>query len=36
VMQGIRAAIATGEFEDFRRSTVEGWVKGDIAPVVAG
>jgi queuine tRNA-ribosyltransferase len=32
LMQGIRAAIAAGEFEDFRRSTLEEWNRGDIAP----
>ena len=36
LMQGMRAAIATGEFEDFRRSTQEGWRRGDIAPATAG
>jgi queuine tRNA-ribosyltransferase len=33
LMQGIRAAIAAGEFEDFRRSTLEEWGRGDIAPL---
>src|ERR1043166_5411002 len=33
LMQGIRAAIAAGEFEDFRRGTLEEWAKGDIAPL---
>jgi queuine tRNA-ribosyltransferase len=33
LMQGIRAAIAAGTFEDFRRSTLEGWHRGDIAPI---
>jgi queuine/archaeosine tRNA-ribosyltransferase len=28
-MQGIRAAIAAGEFEDFRRRTREDWAGGD-------
>ena len=36
LMQGMRAAIAAGEFEDFRGNTLEGWRKGDIAPVTAG
>ena len=31
LMRDIRAAIAAGEFEDFRRGTVEEWAKGDIA-----
>jgi queuine tRNA-ribosyltransferase len=31
LMQGIRAAIAAGEFEDFRRNTLEEWGRGDIA-----
>jgi queuine tRNA-ribosyltransferase len=29
LMQGIRAAIAAGEFEDFRRSRREDWARGD-------
>jgi queuine tRNA-ribosyltransferase len=29
LMQGIRAAIAAGEFEDFRRRTREDWAGGD-------
>ncbi len=33
LMQGSRAAIAAGKFDDFRASTREGWVRGDIAPV---
>src|ERR1041385_2936660 len=33
LMQVIRAAIAAGEFEDFRRGTLEEWAKGDIAPL---
>ncbi|MBV9562264.1 MAG: tRNA guanosine(34) transglycosylase Tgt, partial [Bradyrhizobium sp.] len=33
LMQGIRAAIAAGEFEDFRRTTQEDWSRGDIAPI---
>src|ERR1051326_2305197 len=33
LMQGIRAAVAAGEFEDFRRGTLEEWSKGDIAPL---
>jgi queuine tRNA-ribosyltransferase len=36
LMQGIRAAIAVGEFDDFRRSTLEEWERGDIAPLSAG
>src|SRR5215471_5402677 len=32
LMQGIRAAIAAGEFDDFRGSTLEEWSRGDIAP----
>ncbi|MET0219039.1 MAG: tRNA guanosine(34) transglycosylase Tgt [Tardiphaga sp.] len=32
LMQGIRAAIAAGTFEEFRASTKEGWARGDIAP----
>jgi queuine tRNA-ribosyltransferase len=35
LMQDIRAAIAAGEFDDFRRSTLEEWEGGDIAPVSA-
>jgi queuine tRNA-ribosyltransferase len=35
LMQGIRAAIAAGEFEDFRRSTLAEWERGDIAPMSA-
>jgi len=31
LMQDIRAAIAAGEFDDFRRSTLAEWSKGDIA-----
>jgi queuine tRNA-ribosyltransferase len=30
LMRGMRAAIAAGRFEDFRRSTVEGWREGDL------
>jgi queuine tRNA-ribosyltransferase len=33
LMQDIRAAIAAGEFDDFRRGTLEEWSKGDIAPL---
>ena len=29
LMQGIRAAIAAGEFEDFHCSTVEDWARGE-------
>ncbi|OYU90726.1 MAG: tRNA guanosine(34) transglycosylase Tgt [Bradyrhizobiaceae bacterium PARB1] len=32
LMQGIRAAIENGNFEDFRAQTKEGWARGDIAP----
>jgi queuine tRNA-ribosyltransferase len=35
LMQGIRAAIAAGEFEDFRRGTLAEWERGDIAPMTA-
>jgi queuine tRNA-ribosyltransferase len=35
LMQGMRAAIAAGEFEDFRRSTYEDWRRGDLTPVNA-
>jgi queuine tRNA-ribosyltransferase len=35
LMQGMRAAIAAGEFEDFRGSTLEEWRRGDIAPISA-
>ena len=31
LMQGIRAAIATGTFQEFRERTREGWARGDIA-----
>jgi queuine tRNA-ribosyltransferase len=31
LMQGIRAAIAGGRFEDFRLATKEQWKRGDIA-----
>jgi queuine tRNA-ribosyltransferase len=30
LMQGIRAAIAEGRFDDFRREAKEGWAKGDL------
>ncbi len=33
LMQGSRAAIAAGKFDDFRASTREGWARGDIAPI---
>jgi queuine tRNA-ribosyltransferase len=33
LMQGMRAAIAAGNFADFRSITREGWVRGDIAPL---
>jgi queuine tRNA-ribosyltransferase len=29
LMQGVRAAIAAGEFEDFHRNTVEDWARGE-------
>ena len=29
LMQGIRAAIAEGRFEDFRAATQEQWQRGD-------
>jgi queuine tRNA-ribosyltransferase len=32
LMLGIRNAIATGTFEDFRTKTRAGWARGDIAP----
>jgi queuine tRNA-ribosyltransferase len=35
LMQGIRAAIAAGEFADFRRRTLAEWERGDIAPMSA-
>jgi len=35
LMQGSRAAIAAGNYDDFRSITREGWVRGDIAPNVA-
>lgn len=31
LMQGIRAAIENGSFEEFRAQTREGWARGDIA-----
>jgi queuine tRNA-ribosyltransferase len=30
LMQGIRAAISEGRFEDFRLATKEQWKRGDI------
>jgi queuine tRNA-ribosyltransferase len=33
LMQGMRAAIAAGEFEDFRRGTLAEWERGDVAPM---
>lgn len=33
LMQGMRAAIAEGNFADFRSMTREGWVRGDVAPL---
>jgi queuine tRNA-ribosyltransferase len=32
LMQGIRAAIEAGQFEDFRRRTMDGWRQGDLPP----
>jgi queuine tRNA-ribosyltransferase len=32
LMQGMRAAIASGTFEDFRTTTRAGWARGDIDP----
>jgi queuine tRNA-ribosyltransferase len=32
LMQGIRAAIEVGTFEEFRAHTREGWARGDIPP----
>lgn len=32
LMQGIRAAIDAGTFEEFRARTREGWARGDIPP----
>jgi queuine tRNA-ribosyltransferase len=32
LMQGMRAAIAAGTFEDFRHTTLEGWRQGDLPP----
>jgi len=32
LMQGMRAAVQAGQFDDFRRATVEQWRKGDLAP----
>ncbi|KAA9367907.1 tRNA guanosine(34) transglycosylase Tgt [Ochrobactrum quorumnocens] len=33
LMQGIRAAIAEGHFEDFAAETTAGWERGDISPL---
>ena len=33
LMQGARAAIAAGNFADYRSITREGWMRGDIAPL---
>src|SRR5215210_3586689 len=33
LMAGIRAAIAAGRFEEFRQTTREGWVRGDLPAV---
>jgi queuine tRNA-ribosyltransferase len=33
LMQGMRAAIAAGNFADFKGMTREGWVRGDISPL---
>jgi queuine tRNA-ribosyltransferase len=32
LMQGIRAAIAAGKFEDFKKQTRADWARGDITP----
>ena len=32
LMQGMRAAIASGTFADFKNETRAGWARGDIAP----
>ena len=32
LMQGMRAAIADGTFEDFQNQTRADWARGDIAP----
>ena len=32
LMQGMRAAIASGTFEAFKSATRAGWARGDIAP----
>lgn len=32
LMQGIRDAVASGTFEDFKMKTRAGWARGDIAP----
>ncbi|MCW2309245.1 tRNA guanosine(34) transglycosylase Tgt [Rhodobium gokarnense] len=32
LMAGMREAISTGTFADFREETLQGWAKGDIAP----
>jgi queuine tRNA-ribosyltransferase len=33
LMQGARAAIAAGNYNEFRSMTREGWARGDIAPL---
>jgi queuine tRNA-ribosyltransferase len=33
LMQGIRAGIAEGQFDDFRREVKEGWTKGDLPEI---
>ncbi|HET7679073.1 MAG TPA: tRNA guanosine(34) transglycosylase Tgt [Xanthobacteraceae bacterium] len=33
LMRGMREAIATGRFEEFRASTKEGWARGDLPAV---
>ena len=33
LMQGIRTAIAAGSFRDFRQATLDGWARGDVAPL---
>jgi queuine tRNA-ribosyltransferase len=35
LMRGMRAAIAQGRFEEFRRVTKENWARGDLPPVSA-
>jgi queuine tRNA-ribosyltransferase len=33
LMQGARAAIAAGNFTDYRDVTKESWARGDMAPI---